>query len=884
MAEHTLDIPPETPPHLQDNHIITNPMGSNQLDLNLNRDMPEGAPPTFQEASGLPTRDSSPPPVSPRSLASPPHSPPSAGTLSPPLSSPSLLSPHHSTPSSLCFHNISYSVPIGRHPLAFLPAIPSLCSSTVRSSSTAQASTNEPPIIPQHSLTGYRHKGNSVKQQQQQRNQQQQYPQQQQRGSILQRISGCAKAGQVTAIMGASGSGKTSLLDILSHRISLPSTPHHMPSPPHPTAPHALRSPLRGVQGNPEGSQDAEGMMMKEPPTSISLNGAPVSASTMRRVSAYVMQDDLLFPALTVRETLMFAAELRLPAGEVTRQDKEKRVNDLMRLLGLTRVADSRIGDENRRGVSGGERKRVAIGVEMVGDPMLLFLDEPTSGLDSTCAFHVVKAVRDVARLRQSIVLMVLHQPSFRVLNLLDNLILLGSGHTMFSGCPSELPGYLTDFGCPPPPYSNPVEFALDLIQSLQKEGEQDGQEGGQELQEVRLKRKGLQDGQAEATGEVKEQTQANGGAGTHGIQRLAEFHREWVEIRSRGAGVKAVTGKPGEAAEQDDGLGEQEGGGETQPSAPHPSLSSVSLSSVGGLGEGTISSLGGLGGLGRDGGRSRRNSGSDTASLELVTSSSNKSSMSTSSSSTSVDSASTSSSSTEQKEQEKQEDELMIEKGEKEERREQGSERRQGKYANGWWRELWVLTARSAIVIRRTPALYLLRLLLIMITGLLTASLFWHPEYNTRGVHERLAFIAFLACTLFFSSGDATPLFIQERNIFVRETTHNAYRPSTYLVASTLVYLPLHLLMALAITLEAWWCLSLTGGTAGLAFMVLVCFCCLFTGNAIATFVSATVNNVILAYAVVITVLANFALVCGFYIERASIPLTGSGYTTSLL
>ncbi|CAI5944428.1 unnamed protein product [Closterium sp. NIES-65] len=642
--------------------------------------------------------------------------------------------------------------------------------------------------------------------------------------------------------MGASGSGKTTLLDILSHRISLPSTPPQMPSaleplpspsasppPDIPPSIAALPTPTTALSSSITLNGAPVTPLYSSTPAlspSITLNGAPVTASTMRRVSAYVMQDDLLFPALTVRETLLFAAELRLGNGRVGRREKEEKVEGLMRLLGLSRVADSRIGDENRRyvnrdprvwygmtvpagavgqkekveglmrllgltrvadsrigeenrrGVSGGERKRVAIGVEMVGDPSLLFLDEPTSGLDSTCAFHVVKAVRDVARLRNSIVLMVLHQavrdvarlrlsivlmvlhqvklgetmggevrPGENwVLNLLDNLLLLGSGHTVFWGCPSELPGYLTEFGCPAPAFSNPVEFTLDLIQSLQMDGQQEGQGGlggeteggqggrgglggtrsqeggnvgekGQEGQEGQDRLKGGEEQEdVEAQGGVKVNggaQQASGGAGTSGIQRLAEFHREWVRTKEIRAGAKGTESNLQAAAEVLEAeVGQREG----------------------------------------DGKKSRSNSG-------------------------------------------------------------------------------------------------------------------------TRGVHERLAFIAFLTCTLFFSSGDATPLFIQERNIFVRETTHNAYRPCTYLLASTLVYLPLHLLMSLAITLEAWWCLSLTGGAAGLAFMVLVCFCCLFTGNAIATFVSATVNNVILAYAVVITVLANFALVCGFYIERASIP-----------
>ncbi|CAI7929764.1 unnamed protein product [Closterium sp. NIES-54] len=750
-SEHALDIPPEIPPQLHYNHIIINPLGA--TDRNMNREKVEFAPSTFLEASELPAPVASPP-LAPLPNTSSPVSASSGNGLSPRLLSPRLLSPPLLFPSlcssppstsSLCFQNISYSVPIRRHPLAFLPVIPSLGSSTTRSSTAGNAPTDASAHTPRRSHAAHNHNQQSGKQQQLP-----QHHHHQQRRSILQGISGSAKAGQVTAIMGASGSGKTTLLDILSHRISLPSTPHKIPSAPEPLptpsaspppdippsiaalpTPTTALSPSITRNGAPVTPLSSSTPALSP---SITLNGDPVTASTMRRVSAYVMQDDLLFPALTVRETLLFAAELRLGNGRVGRRVKEEKVEGLMRLLGLSRVADSRIGDENRRGVSGGERKRVAIGVEMVGDPSLLFLDEPTSGLDSTCAFHVVKAVRDVARLRSSIVLMVLHQPSFRVLNLLDNLLLLGSGHTVFSGCPSELPAYLTGFGCPAPPFSNPVEFTLDLIQLLQTEGQQEGQGGlggeteggqggrggvggtrgpekeqerkcgnvGQEGQEgqERLKR-GEQQEDVEAQGGVKvngEAQQANGGAGTPGIQRLAEFHLEWVRTKAIRAGAKGTESNlqaTAEALEAD--VSQREG----------------------------------------DGKKSRSNSGSDVPSWELVTSSSIKSSVSTSSSSTSISSAS-SSTTIKQKGQEDQgqqrDDEKEDEEEEEEEKVEgegQGSRRQQGKYANGWWRELWVLTARSAIVIRRTPALYLLRLLLIMITGLLIASLFWQPDFK---------------------------------------------------------------------------------------------------------------------------------------------------------
>lgn len=185
---------------------------------------------------------------------------------------------------------------------------------------------------------------------------------------VLTSVSGVAHAGEVTAIMGASGSGKTTLLDVLAHRIA--------PS---------RRS------------------------GSVCLGTTPVNAEMMRKSSGYVLQDDLMFSALTVYETLMFAARLRLPSS-MSLADKQAKVQSLLALLGLEKAAQTFIGDENRRGVSGGERKRVSIGVEMLGDPKLLFLDEPTSGLDSTSAYRVVAAVKNIAAHTGSVAVMVLHQ------------------------------------------------------------------------------------------------------------------------------------------------------------------------------------------------------------------------------------------------------------------------------------------------------------------------------------------------------------------------------------------------------------------------------------------------------------------------------------------
>ncbi|KAK3137661.1 hypothetical protein QOZ80_5BG0455400 [Eleusine coracana subsp. coracana] len=249
--------------------------------------------------------------------------------------------------------------------------------------------------------------------------------------TLLDGISGSARDGELFAVMGASGSGKSTLLDALAGRIA--------------------RDSLKGH---------------------VSLNGEPLHGRRLRAISAYVMQDDLLYPMLTVRETLLFAAEFRLPRS-LSPEKKRARVDALVDQLGLARAADTIIGDEGHRGVSGGERRRVSIGTDIIHDPILLFLDEPTSGLDSASAFMVVQVLRRIAQ-SGSVVMMTIHQPSARIMGILDRLILLSRGRTVYAGTPTGLKPFFSEFGAPIPDNENPAEFALDTIREFERQ-EPDG-------------------------------------------------------------------------------------------------------------------------------------------------------------------------------------------------------------------------------------------------------------------------------------------------------------------------------------------------------------------------------------------------------------------------
>ncbi|XP_030545937.1 ABC transporter G family member 6-like [Rhodamnia argentea] len=242
---------------------------------------------------------------------------------------------------------------------------------------------------------------------------------------LLNDISGEARDGEILAVLGASGSGKSTLVDALANRIA--------------------KGSLKG---------------------SVTLNGEALESRLLKVISAYVMQDDLLFPMLTVEETLMFAAEFRLPRT-LSKSKKRMRVQALIDQLGLRNAAKTVIGDEGHRGVSGGERRRVSIGTDIIHDPIILFLDEPTSGLDSTSAYMVVKVLQRIAQ-SGSIVVMTVHQPSYRILGLLDRLLFLSRGQTVYSGSPSSLPLFFSEFGHPIPENENRTEFALDLIRELE--------------------------------------------------------------------------------------------------------------------------------------------------------------------------------------------------------------------------------------------------------------------------------------------------------------------------------------------------------------------------------------------------------------------------------
>jgi ATP-binding cassette subfamily G (WHITE) protein 2 len=167
------------------------------------------------------------------------------------------------------------------------------------------------------------------------------------------------------------------------------------------------------------------------------LNGAPYDNAELKRVSGYVMQDDLLNGYLTVEETLMFTAELRLPRT-FTDKDRRTRVVDVMNDLGLTHARGDVIGSQQTQGISGSERKRLCVGMHLLNRPQLLFLDEPTTGLDSVTALDLLHILHGLAHGKSYdkavTIVCSIHQPQAKIFNLFDSLILLKAGNIIYQG------------------------------------------------------------------------------------------------------------------------------------------------------------------------------------------------------------------------------------------------------------------------------------------------------------------------------------------------------------------------------------------------------------------------------------------------------------------
>ncbi|CAI8619148.1 unnamed protein product [Vicia faba] len=430
-----------------------------------------------------------------------------------------------------------------------------------------------------------------------------------------------------------------------------------------------------------------------------------------------------LLEILAVEETMIFSARLRL---KLPQQQLCSRVKSLIKELGLDHVAGTRIGDDRVRGISGGERRRVSIGVEIVHDPKVLILDEPTSGLDSTSALQIIDMLKVMAETRGRTIILSIHQPGFRIVKLFNSLLLLANGSVLHHGSADLLSLNLRLMGLELPLHVNVVEFAIDSIDTIQQQQQcQVETETQRLLQGTMQQKKGEQQ-----PGESK--------IGKFTLQQLFQQSKVIDEdiINNKGTGVDF-----------------------------------------------------------------------------------------------SYD------------------------------------------FANSRLRETMILTHRFSKNIFRTRELFACRTIQMLISGLVLGSIFCNLKDDLRGTEEKVGLFAFILTFLLSSSIEALPIFLQEREILMKETSCGSYRVSSYAIANGLVYLPFLLILAILFTVPLYWLVGLnTNFTAFLHFLLLI-WLILYTANSVVVCFSALVPNFIVGNSVINGVIGSFFLFSGYFISNHEIP-----------
>ncbi|KAI1141292.1 hypothetical protein F5Y05DRAFT_371952 [Hypoxylon sp. FL0543] len=236
---------------------------------------------------------------------------------------------------------------------------------------------------------------------------------------ILQNVTGSIERGSLTAVMGGSGAGKSTFVNVLMGKVT-----------------------------NTGGT--------------VMINNVPGKIKRYKKLIGYVPQDDIVLPELTVYENILHSARIRLPRAWKD-VDIQAHVNSVIDCLELSHVRDSLVGSVGKPVISGGQRKRVSIGMELAAAPMAIFLDEPTSGLDATAASSIMRTLKAIGRLGISVIV-IIHQPRMEIFEMLDDLILLANGQIIYEGPEAEVQEFFQGVGFHFPEHSNYGDVVTDIV------------------------------------------------------------------------------------------------------------------------------------------------------------------------------------------------------------------------------------------------------------------------------------------------------------------------------------------------------------------------------------------------------------------------------------
>jgi len=242
---------------------------------------------------------------------------------------------------------------------------------------------------------------------------------------VVNGVTGEFRAATINAVMGPSGCGKSSFLTVLCGK---------------------------------NRSGKASGQVL--------VNGQDVDLRGLKSILGFVPQDDIVFESLTVREQITFSAKLR-NAPKTKSDHIQDIVDDVLAILQISHIQQSIVGGVEKRGISGGQRKRVNIGLELAACPWLLFLDEPTSGLDSTSSLQIINSLKKMTQLGVTII-MVIHQPQYALFTLFDDVLLLAKGgRTVYSGRSVDAVTWFESIGFTIPVRANPADWFMDVLSGV---------------------------------------------------------------------------------------------------------------------------------------------------------------------------------------------------------------------------------------------------------------------------------------------------------------------------------------------------------------------------------------------------------------------------------
>lgn len=508
-----------------------------------------------------------------------------------------------------------------------------------------------------------------------------------------------------------------------------------------------------------------------------------------------------MFDTLTVREILSSTARLKLPE-RVGAQELEERVNKVVDALDISKCVDTQVGK-----CSGGEKRRLAVAAELLGEPSLIFLDEPTSGLDGASALNVMTILRRLAHEQNRTIICTIHQPRASLMPLADQLLLLADGRQVYAGPTwtdgrrDGMLGYLAALGFPSPSFENPADFVVDLVNSSAEED------------------------RAVAAADKDAGSPA---AGTDGkaAEHSAEAGRSDADEAEQAASLRAAVHAAKEAAQETaDGLdvtGWQAESEAARLSALAPSDRIAEAAAI-------------------------RAARSRAEFIEWLAEQFSASRLS------------------EEGRTALTPDELPADP-----LAAAGDDGHRSRFPTGFCTQVGVVLRRVFLFKLREPEAVASLAASVLMMSVIVGMVYWQLPLTTSGLQDRLGFLSLFLISIAFSPLDLVLLIPRERSVFLRDTNANLYGTLAFYVGRTLADIPFHVGFSAVGAVIAYWMAGFQADAAKCGIFVLLTVILMFGTTSLFMAVGSLSPNVATANGIVSIVLLLAMLFSGIFVGEA--------------